>query len=47
MNRKIKLPKGTTELFITGKNIPERDYQTGKDYPTPPVRFLGGISYSF
>ncbi len=47
ISRKIKLPKGTTELFITGKNILDRDYQTTKDYPMPPVRFSGGISYSF
>ncbi len=47
ISRKIKLPKGTTELFITGKNILDRDYQTAKDYPMPPVQFLGGISYSF
>ena len=47
ISRKIKLPKGTTEIFITGKNILDRDYQTTKDYPMPPVRFSGGISYSF
>jgi outer membrane cobalamin receptor len=47
ISRKIKLPKGTTELFITGKNILDRDYQTTKDYPMPPVQFSGGISYSF
>lgn len=47
ISRKIKLPKGTTEVFITGKNILDRDYQTTKDYPMPPVQFSGGISYSF
>jgi outer membrane cobalamin receptor len=47
ISQKIKLPKGATELFITGKNILDRDYQTTKDYPMPPVQFLGGISYSF
>jgi outer membrane cobalamin receptor len=47
ISRKIKLPKGTTELFVTGKNILDRDYQTIKDYPMPPVQFSGGISYSF
>ena len=47
ISQKIKLPKGTAELFITGKNILDRDYQTTKDYPMPPVGFSGGISYSF
>ncbi len=47
ISREVKLPKGALEVFLTGKNILDRDFQTIKDYPMPPVQFLGGISYRF
>ena len=47
ISREVKLPKGTAEVFIIGKNMLDRDFQTIKDYPMPPVQFFGGISYRF
>ena len=47
LSRKVKLSKGTAEIFITGKNIFNRDYQTVAGYPMPPVQFSGGIRFSF
>ncbi|MFA6055509.1 MAG: TonB-dependent receptor [Thermodesulfovibrionales bacterium] len=47
ISREVKLAKGTAEVFIIGKNMLDRDFQTIKDYPMPPVRFFGGISYRF
>jgi outer membrane cobalamin receptor len=47
ISQEIEIPKGTAEVFIIGKNMLDRDFQTIKDYPMPPVRFFGGISYRF
>jgi len=47
ISQEIRLPKGTAEVFIIGKNMLDRDFQTIKDYPMPPARFFGGISYRF
>lgn len=48
LSQKVKLPNGVSgEIFITGKNILDRDFQTVTNYPMPPVQFIGGISLNF
>jgi len=47
LSRKIKLSKGTAEIFIIGKNILNRDFEIVTGYPMPPVQFSGGIRFSF
>lgn len=47
LSRKVKLSKGTAEIFIIGKNILNRDFETVTGYPMPPVQFSGGIRFSF
>ena len=47
ISQKVKLSFGTAEVFIIGKNILDRDFQTVKGYPMPPVQFIGGINFSF
>jgi vitamin B12 transporter len=47
ISQKIYLPKVTPEIFLIGKNILDRNFQTTRDYPMPPVQFIGGISFSF
>jgi outer membrane cobalamin receptor len=47
ISQKLYLPKVTPEIFLIGKNILNRDFQTTRDYPMPPVQFIGGISFSF
>lgn len=48
LSQKIKLFADTSaELFIKGKNILDRKFETVKDYPMPPRQFIGGISFSF
>jgi outer membrane cobalamin receptor len=47
ISQKLYLPKVTPELFLIGKNIFDRDFQTTRDFPMPPVQFIGGISFSF
>ena len=43
LSRKVRLSKGTAEIFIIGKNILNRDFETITGYPMPPVEFSGGI----
>jgi len=48
LSQKIKLSNGVSgEIFIIGKNILDRDFQTVTNYPMPPVQFVGGISLNF
>ncbi|MBM4140498.1 MAG: TonB-dependent receptor [Nitrospira sp.] len=48
LSQKVKLSNGVSgEIFITGKNILDRDFQTATNYPMPPVQFIGGISLNF
>lgn len=48
LSQKVKLSNGFTgEIFIIGKNILDRDFQTETGYPMPPVQFIGGISLNF
>lgn len=48
ISQKIKMSDNISgELFITGKNILDRQFQTVKDYPMPPRQFIGGISFNF
>lgn len=48
LSQKVKLSNGVSgEIFITGKNILDRDFQTVTNYPMPPVQFIGGISLNF
>jgi outer membrane cobalamin receptor len=47
LSQKIKLSNILAEVFIKGKNILDREYQTVKDYPMPPQQFIGGISFTF
>lgn len=47
LSQKVKLSKGSAEIFIIGKNILDRDFQTLTGYPMPPVQLFGGISFSF
>jgi len=47
ISQKLYLPKVTPEIFLIGKNILDRDFQTTRDYPMPPVQFIGGISFNF
>ncbi|MBM4136806.1 MAG: TonB-dependent receptor [Nitrospira sp.] len=48
LSQKVKPSNGFTgEIFITGKNILDRGFQTETGYPMPPVQFIGGISLNF
>jgi outer membrane cobalamin receptor len=48
LSQKIRLSNGVSgEIFIIGKNILDRDFQTVTNYPMPPVQFIGGISLIF
>lgn len=47
LSQKVKLSNKTAEIFIIGKNILDRDFQTVTNYPMPPVQFIGGISLIF
>lgn len=47
LSQKIPFSGGTAEIFITGKNILDRDFQTIVGYPMPPVQLFGGMSISF
>lgn len=48
LSRKIKLIDNVDgEIFIIGKNILNRKYQTVKDYPMPPVQYTAGMSIIF
>ncbi len=46
LSQKVKLSIGSAEIFILGKNILDRNFQTVTGYPMPPVQFFGGISFS-
>lgn len=47
ISQKIKLSNATAEVFIIGKNILDREFQTARGYPMPPVEITGGISIRF
>ncbi len=47
ISQKFHLAHVTPEIFLIGKNILDRDFQTTRDYPMPPVQFIGGISFRF
>jgi vitamin B12 transporter len=48
LSKKIKLIDNLdSELFIIGKNILNRNYQTVSDYPMPPVQYTAGMSIIF
>ncbi|MEW6163395.1 MAG: TonB-dependent receptor [Nitrospirota bacterium] len=48
LSQRVKLSNGVSgEIFIIGKNILDRDFQTVTNYPMPPVQFIGGISLTF
>lgn len=47
ISQKLNLWKISTEIFIIGKNILDRNFQTIKDYPMPPVQFSAGMNFSF
>lgn len=47
LSQKIKLSDNiSAELFITGENILDRQFQTVTGYPMPPMQFIGGISFN-
>lgn len=45
LSKKIKLSIGEGEIFLIGKDILDRDYETAKGYPMPPRQFIGGLSF--
>ncbi len=45
--QKLNIWKIPAEIFIMGKNIFDRNFETLKDYPMPPVQFSAGMSFSF
>ncbi|NWF99301.1 MAG: TonB-dependent receptor [Nitrospirae bacterium] len=45
--QKLNIWKIPAEIFIVGKNIFDRNFETLKDYPMPPVQFSAGMSFSF
>lgn len=47
ISKKFPLSFGEGEIFIKGKNLLDREYETSKGYPMPPVEFTGGISIKF
>ncbi len=47
LSQSIKLSNISGEIFIIGKNILNRDFQTVKGYPMPPVQFTVGASLNF
>ena len=47
LSQKMKFPFGEGELFITGENILDRDFETVQGYPMPPVEISGGIGVKF
>lgn len=47
LSKKLPLSFGEGEIFIIGKNILDREYETSKGYPMPPVELTGGISIKF
>jgi outer membrane cobalamin receptor len=48
LSQKVKLSNSASvEIFIIGKNILDRDFQTETNYPMPPMQFIGGISLNF
>jgi len=48
LSQKIKLSNSiAADVFIIGKNILDRDFQTLTGYPMQPVQFIGGMSFNF
>lgn len=48
LGQKVKLSDNVTgEVFITGKNILDREFETVKDYPMPPQQFIAGLNFIF
>ncbi|MCE5195167.1 MAG: TonB-dependent receptor [Nitrospiraceae bacterium] len=48
ISKKIKIyDKLKGELFIIGKNILDKQYQTVTDYPMMPRQFTGGLGFEF
>ncbi|MEW6108264.1 MAG: TonB-dependent receptor [Nitrospirota bacterium] len=47
ISQKIKLSNATAEIFIIGKNMLNREFQTAKGYPMSPVEITGGVSIRF
>jgi outer membrane receptor for ferrienterochelin and colicins len=47
LSKKLPLSFGEGEIFITGKNLLDREYETQRGYPMPPLEIIGGISVRF
>lgn len=47
LSKKFPTSFGKGEIFIIGKNILDRDFETSRGFPMPPVQFIGGLSLSF
>ena len=47
VSKKLPLSFGEGEIFVSGRNLLSRDFETTRGYPMPPLEFTGGISVRF
>ena len=47
VSKKLPLSFGEGELFIAGRNLLNRDFETTRGYPMPPIEFTGGVTVRF
>jgi vitamin B12 transporter len=47
LSKRLPLSFGEGEIFIIGRNLLDRNYETTQGYPMPPMEIFGGVSVRF